>query len=93
MASFIGYVNTLVVGSRVLDKLPTKVFTSEIIEETDSKIINQIAGVKEEDYKKREDDLKSKAALQRLLKIMRRHERGQVEEPTSDTEASGWEFG
>lgn len=89
MASFIGYVNTLVVGSRVLDKLSTKIFRSEIIDETDNKIINQIAGVKEEDNKKCEDDLKSKAALQRLLQIMRRHERGLVEEPTSDTEASG----
>jgi len=86
MASFIGYVNTLVVGSRVLEKLPTEVLTRDIIDRLDETTITQIAGLKKEDMDNRKKDLKTLDSLRRLLKVMRRHEMGRMIEPTSDRE-------
>ncbi|KAK0725163.1 P-loop containing nucleoside triphosphate hydrolase protein [Lasiosphaeris hirsuta] len=93
MASFIGYVNTLVVGGRILDELPTAVFSQRIVRRADKAKINIIAGEKEDDTKRREEDQRGLESLQRILKTLQGHERRQVpqesptEEATPDTDS------
>lgn len=93
MASFIGYVNTLVVGGRILDELPTAVFSQRIVRRADKAKINIIAGEKEDDTKRREEDQRGLVSLQRILKTLQGYERRQVpegsrpEEPTADTDS------
>ncbi|KAH8820620.1 P-loop containing nucleoside triphosphate hydrolase protein [Xylogone sp. PMI_703] len=67
MVSFVGYVNSLVVESGILDKLPDAVFSQQLIMGEDEKLIKDIAGVKEADAQKREQDLKDLNSLNTIL--------------------------
>lgn len=78
MMSFVGYVNSLVVESRILEELPTAIFTGRDVICEDAAVIENIAGEKASLARKRnqdENDLKIlKAVLETLRGFSRRIE-------------------
>jgi len=74
MVSFVGYVNSLVVEKGILQELPNAILTQKLISYEDTEIIEKIAGEKEADAKKREQDERDLQTLNGVLKILKRYE-------------------
>lgn len=68
-----GYVNALVVESGILRELPRVIFTPEIIIELEEDLVNDIAGEKEADVKRRERDERNLEELREVMTTLQGH--------------------
>lgn len=67
MMSFVGYVNSLVVESGILDELPTAILIQQfVMEELDEKDIDEIAVEPSATIQQREQDEKNLESLKRV---------------------------
>ncbi|KAK3296515.1 P-loop containing nucleoside triphosphate hydrolase protein [Chaetomium fimeti] len=73
LVSFVGYVNALVVESGILRELPTAIFTPDIVMLESDNMINDIAGEKDTDAKRRERDERDLEELQAVMDVLENH--------------------
>ena len=71
MISFVGYVNSLVVESEILQELPTAVLTQDRIHAETADVIEATAGEKPTDARKREQDENDLKILERVLATLK----------------------
>ena len=71
MMSFVGYVNSLVVESGIVCKLPEAILTQRMIIGEDAAKVELIAGVKESEKKQRERDEMDLVALENVLRCLK----------------------
>ena len=70
MVAFVGYVNSLVVESGILRKLPNAIFSQEVMLDANQETINEIAAEGEGEAKKREENKQNLDTLRRTLKML-----------------------
>ena len=71
MISFVGYVNSMIVESGILARLPMDILSQEIIENKPAETIEKIAGEKGDAAKRRERAQKDSQVLSKTLETLR----------------------
>lgn len=71
MMSFVGYANSLVAESRILDELPTAIFTRRDVICEDAAVIENIAGKKASLARKRNQDENDLNILKGVLETLK----------------------
>ncbi|KAK0701128.1 hypothetical protein B0H67DRAFT_650566 [Lasiosphaeris hirsuta] len=74
MASFVGYVNSLVVENGILHELPTAILTQEHIMGENEALVEKIAGEREADVKQREREERDLKTMKDVMEILEGYE-------------------
>lgn len=67
---FVGYVNSLVVESGLMQELPNAIFSEQLMRYEEQRIIDRVAGEKEADARKREKNTRVLKSLKDILKTL-----------------------